>query len=1354
MGRPAVASIGMRASAPTDNSLRSVLKVVLCVLSGLVDAVALDCNGNAIPDAEELGDGAAVDCNLNEAPDECDVVPLAFREVGAPRGSGTVRAIFWEDLNADGLEDLAMGSSEGLWVWLASLTGVVEVEGTELRMAVRVRSWALGDLDGDGTVDAVARAGSELHRLFNDGAGSFRLDDSPISTVGVRATAVAIDDFDGDGKGDIALADNLNHEVHLIWGDQSIGLHPVGEYPNAVLTGDLDGDGRSDLAVSNRDSATLSVLYSRGDRSFDVDTLLIGEERPEQLVLADLNNDGLLDLATSHAGAASTLLNLGARSFETPRFFYHEISRPLDFDAGDLDGDGDLDLVGPGSGAFGLKVLWNDGAGRIHTASDVHFEGAVTALGIADANMDGEIDVVLASSQHEGVVILDAERFEKTDRVTFEVRVDYLNLSPFLGREVAPHGVTASDLDADGAPDVVLVNGNGPVLGLLWNDGRGVLTPADAEIPGLMVRRLDVVAPGDLDGDGDLDLVAGGGTDLMVFENLGQRQFAAPAVLPSTPGLHMLVLEDVDRDAALDVLSVHPVDDALLVHWGGGQESFAETLRLRVAGGPIAVATGDFEADGHVDLAVANAGADTVSLFAGVGGRDWTRRDDILLASRPTYIVAADFDRDGKTDFATAGSEVQVFLGQGDGGFRRGATHPVEGTYSMLVADLNNDRAPDLVAANERPGTLSVLLGRGDGTFETSTELTGTVGVRSVAAADMDGDGLLDLVSANRQGFDVSVFLRDPVGAFRSAAPFRETICTELDFWQLGRPQRSAPLVELVVEYLLPVRDDDALLPTLFQDTERFPRQQEFLEEVFPERFPTLDTEEYLALVARRQTRNYFAGSVSRVRTDAGIVYGFDVFVDASDPTELLTEAEVEAMRQRLLTDFRLEPLGYLPGTAAAREVADSWGETTFPVFIDVGFGDVDEGDVDEEEEPPVAEPPLPTPVFTLEIPEHTALCGTFAEAGRMRGLLEEYDLKTTVRLRSGALALPTVNESIAMGIVEELVFGPEQLRADSLGEGTFQVRRVPLGDGVTAYRFTYAEDFVLPGGEPLAFALVAPLIFRARGNDALDGPAVLDEAFFTVNAGDEAFQGTLDGRPLLRYGSCTYSELQLFEIAVTLDSGELAGGGSIRLDERFREAESLVETGPASLTRATIQLGGATRIVTDYWRLVYSASRHNRWARYRIYLDPPQAVDGLESPVHVVEVRAPEPFDGSREQVFLLGKNLEQLAIPRVVTYTKRHRSAAEDVPFRRGDVVADGRLNLIDVVGLLNYQFSGGRKPDCEKSADLDDSGRVELVDALRLLNFLFREGQTPVAPFEACGRDSTPDALDCAAFAPCGA
>jgi hypothetical protein len=1341
LSRLAVPSTGMLVSA-LNTSLLSVLQVVLCVLAAMVDAAALDCNGNAISDAEELGDGTAVDCNLNDVPDECDVVPLAFRELGAPRGSGTVRAIFCEDLDGDGLEDLAMGSREGLWVWLASTTGVVEVEGTEFAVEGRARSWALGDLDGDGTVDAVARTGDELLCLLNDGAGNFGVDGPPISIVAVRGTTIAIDDFDGDGTGDIALDDNRNHEVHLVWGDRAIGLHSVGGYPNAVLTGDLDGDGRSDLAVSNRDSATVSILYSRANRSFEIETIPVGEERLEQLVLADLNNDGLLDLATGHSGVASTLLNLGERRFGAPRFFYHEVSRPADFVAGDLDGDGDLDLAGPGSAAFGLKVFWNDGAGRIHTSSDVHFEGAVTALCVADANRDGKSDVVLASSQQEGVVILDATRFEKVDRVTFEARVDYLNLSPSLGREVRPHGVTVGDLDADGAPDVILVNGNAPVVGLLWNDGRGVLTPAAREIRSL-AGRLDAAATGDLNGDGDADLVVGG-ANLLVIENLGQRQFGEPETLPSEGGLHMLVLEDVDRDGALDVLSVYPTSDALMVHWGGGQDGFAETLRLSVAGGPIAVATGDFEADGHVDLAVANAGAGTVSVFTGVGGRNWVRGDDILLASGPTYVVAADFDRNGNIDLATAGSEVQVFLGQGDGGFLRGAAHRVQGTYSMLAADLNNDRAPDLVAANERPGTLAVLLGRGDGTFETAAQLTSTIGVRSTVAVDMDGDGLLDLVSANRQGFDVSVFLRDPVGAFRRAVPFLETICTELDFWQLGRPQRSTPLVELVVEYLLPARDGGALLPTLFQDSERFPRQQEFLEEVFPERFAALETEAYLTLVARRQTRDYFAGSVSRVRTDAGIAYGFNVFVDASDPTQLLSEAEVEGVRRRLLTDFRLEPLGYLPNTAAAREAADSWGETSFPVFIDL----------DDGEEPPVPEPPMPTPVFTLEIPEHTELCGTFAEAGEMRGLLEEYDLKTTVRLRSGAIALPTVNESIVMGIVDELVFGPEQLRAESLGGGGFQVRRVPLADGVTAYRFTYVEDFLLPDGEPLTFALVAPLIFRARGNDALDGPAVLDEAFFTVNAGDEAFQGTIDGRPLLRYGSCTYAELQLFEIAVTLDSGELAGGGSIRLDERFREAESLLETGPASLTRATIQLGGATRIVTDYWNLVYSALRHNRWAQYRVYLDPPQAVGGLESPVHVVEVRAPEPLDGSREQVFLLGKNLEQLATPRLVTYTKRQRSAAEDVPFRRGDIVTDGRLNLIDAVGLLNYQFSGGRKPDCEKSADLDDSGRVELVDALRLLNFLFREGETPVAPFEACGRDSTPDALDCAAFAPCGA
>ncbi len=88
----------------------------------------------------------------------------------------------------------------------------------------------------------------------------------------------------------------------------------------------------------------------------------------------------------------------------------------------------------------------------------------------------------------------------------------------------------------------------------------------------------------------------------------------------------------------------------------------------------------------------------------------------------------------------------------------------------------------------------------------------------------------------------------------------------------------------------------------------------------------------------------------------------------------------------------------------------------------------------------------------------------------------------------------------------------------------------------------------------------------------------------------------------------------------------------------------------------------------------------------------------------------------------------------------------------FRRGDVNADGKVDLSDAVSILGSLFLGEDEPDCQKSADTDDSGSLELTDAVYLLNYLFLGAFEPPAPFPACGLDPTEDDLSCESFPPC--
>ena len=93
-----------------------------------------------------------------------------------------------------------------------------------------------------------------------------------------------------------------------------------------------------------------------------------------------------------------------------------------------------------------------------------------------------------------------------------------------------------------------------------------------------------------------------------------------------------------------------------------------------------------------------------------------------------------------------------------------------------------------------------------------------------------------------------------------------------------------------------------------------------------------------------------------------------------------------------------------------------------------------------------------------------------------------------------------------------------------------------------------------------------------------------------------------------------------------------------------------------------------------------------------------------------------------------------------------------ATDVPFVRGDVNADGAVDIADAIALLNYLFRSGRTPPCMESANLNDDGAADIADAIYALTYLFREGQAPKAPFPGCGPDSTGGGLGCLSFPPC--
>ena len=137
----------------------------------------------------------------------------------------------------------------------------------------------------------------------------------------------------------------------------------------------------------------------------------------------------------------------------------------------------------------------------------------------------------------------------------------------------------------------------------------------------------------------------------------------------------------------------------------------------------------------------------------------------------PGAVAVADLTGDGIPDIITAdykSNSVSVLLGNGDGTFQAPRILPVgDAPNDVIVADLRGDGKEDIVTANEADNTVSVLLGNGDGTFQPQQSYP--VGDRpvSVAVADLTGNGILDIVAANHHDGTVSVLMGTGNGTFK-----------------------------------------------------------------------------------------------------------------------------------------------------------------------------------------------------------------------------------------------------------------------------------------------------------------------------------------------------------------------------------------------------------------------------------------------------------------------------------------------------------------------------------------------------------------------------------------------------------
>jgi hypothetical protein len=456
---------GTESTANTDANIAPLAVTIADVNGdGMNDIVSSNAKGGDVTILLGNGDGTV------------NVPTVGYSTGGSPKTSALVA-----DFNGDGLADIIVPDNEFSFAYLqgygdgafrsaldyySPVPGGYGAGGTTM---------ATGDFNGDGYPDLVignvgynnpngSKIGITVLLSKPDGS----LQPGVNYGTGGSYQGVAVADFDGDSKLDIASVNESNNGIQIFRGGAA-GTFALGLFYStggtnafALVAGDFNHDGHPDLAVANYGSNNVSVLLNDGTGAFPTSVTYPTGGKNQSIVAADVNNDGILDLVVTqqNPGVVAVLLGNADGTFQaatTPAFGFNDLGNLA---LGDLDGDGKLDL-----------------------AVTVDDPSVGTGLAVAKGNGDGTFQPA----------------------VLYSTTLQNLNLSQPL-----PGAVQMVDLNGDGKLDLVYSNLNYGTIGVLYNTGTNAFGSAMFYDPveyatGSNVFALALV---DINGDGAVDVVA------------------------------------------------------------------------------------------------------------------------------------------------------------------------------------------------------------------------------------------------------------------------------------------------------------------------------------------------------------------------------------------------------------------------------------------------------------------------------------------------------------------------------------------------------------------------------------------------------------------------------------------------------------------------------------------------------------------------------------------------------------------------------------------------------------------------------------------------------------------------------
>lgn len=328
--------------------------------------------------------------------------------------------------------------------------------------------------------------------------------------VGGRPNDIAVGDWNVDGKLDVVTC-NDGDTATVLLGNGRGGFTPAPGSPinvaaHMIAAGDVNNDRNPDLALTHHDSFGVVVLLGAGDGRFapapgsPFAAHQGAKAHNHGLSLGDVNSDGRLDITTSNQddNSVSVLLGDGSGGFAPAPGSPFAVGRaPYPHAVGDVNGDGNLDIVTPNVGSNNVTVLLGDGRGGFTPAANSPYAVAARPyyIAVGDVSGDGKPDLI---TTHDDISLMTT--------LLGDARGGFIAspASPFdLGRRA--YKLVAADLNGDGRADLIIGTEADVSVTVLLSDGRGGYTPA-AGSP-YTAGRNPRVAVGDVNGDGRPDII-------------------------------------------------------------------------------------------------------------------------------------------------------------------------------------------------------------------------------------------------------------------------------------------------------------------------------------------------------------------------------------------------------------------------------------------------------------------------------------------------------------------------------------------------------------------------------------------------------------------------------------------------------------------------------------------------------------------------------------------------------------------------------------------------------------------------------------------------------------------------------